>query len=703
MPPRVNLTVLLGFVVVIVLSFGLSAGAQPGDGTQGDDAWGVEPGEGFVDAGSEDGEIGEARRELERLQWEVSAAHGARLNAEEEQHQAADDIADTQNELAAAKERSADARSDLADTASEVYRNRGLGDLLGVLVGAGTFRDFADRLDLAALLLTQKQTVLEEANETEEKLAGELQERQEHLQRWETTGAEKEAVEERVRQVEGEVQGYLDSLDEGVREGIEAERAQQVELDRTRGEEILRKLEEEESAAVAPAQVLPAAQNATEKLGELRNVEQEVEERAVEKVVEAEQARLAAEQEAEPRSEEEPKAIEPEAGPQRALRVERAGLEGSERAATEAERAVTEAEQAATEAAKQAEAAEQARRVAERDAAAKAAADRAKLQEAAKKAEERRAELPIEVSNDTDGSVNGGDRLRVEGDFSIKPGATVTFRDADGTTGMAIDGLNAKIVEGSIDTTMTAPLENVAGGDGILDTTGGLEVVGATGIDTDLGIELLPQDATGAAGLQYDPLTGAAGLQYDPTIGAAGLQYDPTIGPAGLQYDLKIGPTGLQPNPVTGATGLQPKPPAVSGQPGLQPASPALATGGPASGSGIVREAMSWLGAPYSYGGTSRGGISCSGLVMMVYGKFGISLPNSPGGQLDVVGPLKSGPAPAGAIVFFTEDGSGSPTHVGISNGNGTMTDANVVKGQVGITPIDIVTGYMGWGFPPGF
>ena len=87
---------------------------------------------------------------------------------------------------------------------------------------------------------------------------------------------------------------------------------------------------------------------------------------------------------------------------------------------------------------------------------------------------------------------------------------------------------------------------------------------------------------------------------------------------------------------------------------------------------------------------------------MMAYQAFGISLPNSPGGQLDVVGPLKTGPAPAGAIVFFTEDGSGSPTHVGISNGDGTMTDANIVKGQVGITPIDIVTGYMGWGFPPG-
>ncbi len=743
MPPRVNLTILLGSVVIIVLSFGLSAGAQPDEGAQGDGAGGGEPGVDSAGILSEDGEIGEARRELERLQWEVQAAHGARLNADEEKRQAADDIAGTQNELAEAKEHSAEAGGELADTASEVYRTRGLDDILGVLVGAGSLGDFTDRLDLAARLLVHKQDAVEEANQAEEELARELLERQEHLQRWEATGAEKDAVEERVRQAESDVQAHLDSLDEEVREGIEAERAQQAELDQARGAEILRKLEEDEPATAAPTQDLPPALNAAEQLGELRNVEQEVEERAVEKIMEAEQARLAAEQEAAEKGEDS-KAIEPGVGGPAALRIERAGL-APELAATEAGQAVPEAERAATDAAKQAQAAEQARRVAERDAtanaAANAAADRVKLQEAAKKVEERRAELPIEVSNDTDGAVNGGDRLRVEGDFSIQPGATVTFRDPDGTTGIAIDDLNADIRVGSIDTTMMGPLENVTGGDGILDATGGLEVVDTTGIiDAGLAIEVVGPDATGA-GLQYDPTLGAAGLQYDPTttgtaglqyvpVGTTGVQYDPTLGATGLQYGLAVEPTGLNPDPILGDTGLkadpitgtttgttgQPKVPAVSGQPGLQPAASAPATGapvtgapvtgapagGPASGSAIVREAMSWLGTPYSYGGTSRSGISCSGLVMMAYQKFGISLPNSPGGQLGVVAPLKTGPAPAGAIVFFTEDGSGSPTHVGISNGDGTMTDANIVKGQVGITPIDIVTGYMGWGFPPG-
>jgi cell wall-associated NlpC family hydrolase len=236
---------------------------------------------------------------------------------------------------------------------------------------------------------------------------------------------------------------------------------------------------------------------------------------------------------------------------------------------------------------------------------------------------------------------------------------------------------------------MFGPLENVAGGDGVLDTTGDLGVVDTTGIGGpgDIVTEL-PYDPTLGPG----PALGAAGLQDDPVIGSgpAGLQYDPIV------EDPLLGKIGGQPGLAVDGKLDSP----ASGQPGLQPASGAPKAAGPASGNAIVAEAMSWLGTPYSFGGTSRDGISCSGLVMMAYQKLGISLPNSPGGQLAAVGKLNSGPAPAGSIVFFSEDGSGTPTHVGIANGDGTMTDANIVKGQVGITPIDIVTGYMGWGTP---
>ena len=675
MPRRVNLAILLSIIIVLVLSFGLSAGARPDEEGQS-----AEPGDDSAGAGSEDDAVKDSRNELERLQWEVQAVHGARLNALGQKEQAADDIAGTQNELAGAEQHRAETERQLADTASDAYKYQGLGDLLGVLLGTERPGGFVERLDLATRMLTQKQEAVEEARGAEDKVAKELEERRNKLQEWESTDAEQQALEEQVQQAEAGVQNYLDSLDEGVREEIEADRARQAELDQARGQQILQKLEEDEPLedapeplADAPTRNLTAPQTVGGQLDELRNVEHQTEENVVEKVAQAEQARLAAEQQPGPNLESDSKAAEPQAGEHQAGQAERAGLDVGP--------AVTEAEQAATEAARQAQAAEQARRLAEQD----PAMNGAKPQAAAKE-----TQLPLQVSEDKDGVANEGDQLRVDGDFKIQPGASVTVEDADGTRGTAIDGVDAKIVQGSIDITLMGTPNNVTGGDGVLDTTGTLGLVDTTGIETGLGVAPLAQeDITGAAGLQQDPLIGAVGGQPNLLTGVVGGKTDPLTGVVGGQID-----------PLAGVAGNQPKPGAVSGQPGLQPASSAPATGSP-SGKGIVSEAMSWLGTPYSYGGTSRGGISCSGLVLMAYGKFAISLPNSPEGQLGVVGPLKSGPAPPGAIVFFAEHGGG-PTHVGISNGNGTMTDANVVKGMVGITPIDIVPGYMGWGFPPG-
>lgn len=695
---RINLIMLLGIIAVVVLSFGLVAGAAQEEGSAAEEV--------------PSGDAEEAQGELERLQWEVQAAHGARLNAEDKKQQIADDVADTQNELASAREYSEEARQELADTASEVYREGGFGDLLGVLVGAESLGGFAERLDLAARLLEGKQEAVEEAGKAEENLANELEERSDWLEEWQNTGVEQQALEQQILDAEAAVQAQLDDLPEEVREEIETGREQQAELDQARGEEILEGLEAAESSVVSGGESVPSA---TEKLVELRDLEQAAEIVVTEKALEAEQARLAAEQ-----AMQQPIAVEAPAAPAEEIPagpdVDQAATQTSEQAVLEdaaqaAQQAVVEAEQAATQAAERAEAAEQARQVAERE----VVVERVAPQLAVKEAERQAAGQSPDVSNDGNGVADAGDRLRVEGDFSIRPGATVTFEDADGTRGTAIDGLNANIIEGSIETDLLGSLENVAGGDGVLDTTGDLGIVDTTGITSPGVLDAgLPYDPTLGPGPILGDLPGAARIQYDPIIGAdpivpipGAIPSGPTVG----QYDPDIGVV----QPVLGVGRGQlgkgiggmlmeekPNSPA-SGQPGLKPGGSApRAGGGPASGSAIVREAMSWLGTPYSFGGTGRDGISCSGLTLMAYQKFGISLPNSPGGQLGAVGNLNSGSAPAGAIVFFSEDGSGTPTHLGISNGDGTMTDANIVKGQVGITPIDIVTGYMGWGFPAG-
>lgn len=288
------------------------------------------------------------------------------------------------------------------------------------------------------------------------------------------------------------------------------------------------------------------------------------------------------------------------------------------------------------------------------------------LEEAA--ATGRAAARPPAISDDKDGVVGGGDRIYVEGEFSIEPGSSVTLQDADGTRGTVTDGSNAKIVEGSIDTTVTGIPTGVSGGDGQL-ATDGLEILDTSGITAspEFAIAL---DPTGAAGLQYDPMVGTSGSQYAPNFGAARAQYDPSIRAAGLQYD-----------PSTRTAGS------------MKPAQAA----GPASslGSALLGEAINWLGVPY--GGA---GVTCTGLVAAVYEKFGYSLPLSEAGQLGAVGSLNSGPPPPGSIAFWSEDGSGMPTHVGIGAGGGMVVDANIVGGMVKQTPYDIVPGYMGWGFP---
>ncbi len=123
--------------------------------------------------------------------------------------------------------------------------------------------------------------------------------------------------------------------------------------------------------------------------------------------------------------------------------------------------------------------------------------------------------------------------MYVEGEFSIEPGSSVTLQDADGTRGTVTDGSNAKIVEGSIDTTVTGTPSGVSGSDGQL-ATEGLEIVDTSGITAspEFAIALGP---IGAAGLQYDPMVDMSGSQYAPDFGAARVQYDPSIRAAGLQ------------------------------------------------------------------------------------------------------------------------------------------------------------------------
>lgn len=102
------------------------------------------------------------------------------------------------------------------------------------------------------------------------------------------------------------------------------------------------------------------------------------------------------------------------------------------------------------------------------------------------------------------------------------------------------------------------------------------------------------------------------------------------------------------------------------------------AEGAGVTGYHILKEARTWLGVPYRYGGESRDGVDCSGLTMKVYGKFGIKLPRTAHDQY-YSGPgrkVNRSELRRGYLVFGHADGGSGIEHVGILTGDGRMIHA---------------------------
>ena len=97
---------------------------------------------------------------------------------------------------------------------------------------------------------------------------------------------------------------------------------------------------------------------------------------------------------------------------------------------------------------------------------------------------------------------------------------------------------------------------------------------------------------------------------------------------------------------------------------GEKPAPPAEML--PTTGEKAVDIALRYLGTPYVWAGASPAGFDCSGFVMYVYGKLGITLPHSSWMLWDVGRPVERRDLEAGDIVFF-----GGLGHVGIYIGGG--------------------------------
>ena len=120
-------------------------------------------------------------------------------------------------------------------------------------------------------------------------------------------------------------------------------------------------------------------------------------------------------------------------------------------------------------------------------------------------------------------------------------------------------------------------------------------------------------------------------------------------------------------------------------------------TVGSTAGLEALAAAVSFIGTPYVWGGSTPGrGFDCSGLVQWVFAEVGVALPRVAQDQFDS-GPAipLSGLAP-GDLVFF---GSGPTdvTHVGIYAGENRMVDAPYTGADVRYDSFTVSIG-AGWG-----
>jgi len=108
---------------------------------------------------------------------------------------------------------------------------------------------------------------------------------------------------------------------------------------------------------------------------------------------------------------------------------------------------------------------------------------------------------------------------------------------------------------------------------------------------------------------------------------------------------------------------------------------------------GAAGIAMQYLGVPYVWGGASPSGMDCSGLVVVVYGQLGISVPRTAAAQYSAGTPISYGELAPGDLVFF---GYGGISHVGIYIGGGSMIHAPFEGEVVQIAPVSGGGSYRG-------
>lgn len=97
----------------------------------------------------------------------------------------------------------------------------------------------------------------------------------------------------------------------------------------------------------------------------------------------------------------------------------------------------------------------------------------------------------------------------------------------------------------------------------------------------------------------------------------------------------------------------------------------------------LIREARKWIGTPYRYGGMTRAGVDCSGLVMQLFlSVYDLKLPRSSAAQQEFcIGVSRKDLEPGDLVFFATTGRSNAVSHVGLFIGNDRMIHASGSRG----------------------